>query len=101
VGSEFELWGGDIWGKNIEVKKNTLLKQEWYAGEWPAPSIVTFQFVWDKALKKTVIDLMHSDFPESEGQNLVAGWDRSFFGQIHAYIEANKPKESHAKTATV
>jgi activator of HSP90 ATPase len=32
-GSEFSLWEGDIVGKNIEVKTDKLLVQEWYFGE--------------------------------------------------------------------
>ena len=41
-GFSFSLWGGDIWGKNIKVTPKKELIQEWFAGKWPKPSIVTF-----------------------------------------------------------
>ncbi len=41
---KFSLWGGDIHGTNKEVKKEKKLVQEWYAGNWPKPSIVSFLF---------------------------------------------------------
>ena len=33
AGSNFSLWGGNIWGKNTEVKENSKLVQDWYGGD--------------------------------------------------------------------
>ncbi|HLD96125.1 MAG TPA: SRPBCC domain-containing protein, partial [Patescibacteria group bacterium] len=40
--SEFELWGGDIHGRNTEVVANRKLVQDWYSGKWEKPSRATF-----------------------------------------------------------
>ena len=42
IGTDFELWNGDIYGKNIEVVPKGKLVQEWFGGDWAKPSIVTF-----------------------------------------------------------
>ncbi len=42
VGTQFKLWGGDIWGKNLEVEHNKKLVQEWYGGDWSEPSKMIF-----------------------------------------------------------
>jgi len=33
VGTNFKLWGGDIYGKNLKVIKNKLLIQNWISGD--------------------------------------------------------------------
>ena len=43
-GAVFSLWGRDIHGKNVLVKPEKELVQEWFAGDWEKPSIVNFSF---------------------------------------------------------
>jgi len=52
VGFEFKLWDSSIWGKNIKVTPEKLLKQEWYGGKWKKPSIVTFELTSEGAILK-------------------------------------------------
>ena len=85
VGTEFELWGGDIWGKNIEVVHFKRLKQEWFAGEWDQPSIVTI----DLAVTghQTTIVLTHDQVPDEEQASLEAGWKDYYFGAMKSFLE--------------
>ncbi|MCC6836947.1 MAG: SRPBCC domain-containing protein, partial [Bacteroidia bacterium] len=57
VGGSFMLWGGQMFGTNLEVVKNKKLVQEWCYDQWDAPSKVTFT-IKTKG-KKTIVELLH------------------------------------------
>lgn len=84
-GVEFKLWGGEIWGKNLEVIKNKKLVQEWFGGEWDKPSRVTFTLEGNH--DKTELSLLHEDVPDSEVQDIDDGWRKYYFGEIKKLIE--------------
>lgn len=90
VGYEFELWGGDVWGKNIEALPQKKLTQEWFTGEWESPSIVSIELTGTHS--QTSVTLTHQDFPESEQPSLESGWSEYFFGPLKAYLEQKKSK---------
>ena len=85
IGTQFSLWGGDIYGKNIELKAPTKLKQEWYGGSWPKPSIVTFTLTPEKT--GTRLDLIHEDVPDEEVDDFADGWESYYCGAIKEYLE--------------
>lgn len=88
-GEKFSLWNGDIFGKNIEVIENQLLKQEWYGGDWGTPSTVTFRLE-DKG-DYTSLHLLHVDFPQQvtqeEFDGFASGWDDFYVGPLKALAE--------------
>lgn len=84
-GFEFKLWGGDIYGKNIKVIPESLLIQEWTAGNWENPSQVTFSLKADKG--KTVVDLLHENIPDKEVSEIDSGWDSYYMGPLKEYVE--------------
>jgi len=89
VGTEFKLWGGDIFGKNIEVEPEKLLVQEWYGGKnWKKPSIVEFKLSFDGEMTK--VELSHNDLPEAEIANIAAGWEDFYMGPLKEHLEAIK-----------
>jgi activator of HSP90 ATPase len=85
VGTEFSLWGGDIHGKNIEVVRERKLVQEWFGGDWPKPSIVTFTIKPEK--DKTVLELEHTGVPDGEVDDIDAGWDDYYVGPMKDLLE--------------
>ncbi|MDQ6985003.1 MAG: SRPBCC domain-containing protein [Candidatus Dojkabacteria bacterium] len=82
---EFSLWGGDIWGKNIEVEANKKLVQEWYGGDWEEPSYVTFALIEEGDL--TIVELTHENVPEDEEEEFEDGWSDYYLGAIKEYLE--------------
>ena len=84
---KFALWGGEIYGKNIEIVKNTKLVQNWYGGKWKEPSIVTF--VLTKKGKDTVLDFVQRNVPDEEAKDVDEGWDDYYFGPMKEYLEKN------------
>ena len=86
AGSEFSLWGGDIHGKNIEVKPSKKLVQEWYGGKWQNPSILTFELKGENG--GTMLTLTQTDVPEEEYSDIDAGWDDYYLGPLKEYLES-------------
>lgn len=85
VGSEFSLWEGSIEGKNIEFEKDKKIVQEWFFGEQEEPSIVTFKLFADK--NKTSIDLRHTNIPDEDYDDIVAGWNEVYMGSLIEFYE--------------
>jgi len=84
---EFSLWGGDIYGTNIEVEPKEKLVQEWFSGDMDKPTTVTIElsedddgFVEINLLHEGVLDEMRSEIEE--------GWDKYYFGAIKEYLES-------------
>ena len=77
-GSKFELWGGDMFGTNLEVVKNKKLTQEWCTKSFK--SKVTFTI---KAKgKNAVVDLLHEDVPAKSVNDYSNGWRDYYLGSI-------------------
>jgi len=84
-GTEFKLWDGDIYGKNIEVKKEARLVQEWSEDGWETPSKVAFDL--SEKDGKTIVDLTHENVPDSEAKEIEDGWKRHYLGPLKKYVE--------------
>lgn len=80
VGGTFTLWGGQMFGTNLEVVKNKKLVQEWCYDQWDAPSKVTIT-IKPKG-KQSVVELIHEDVPEKSVQSITAGWDSYYLGAM-------------------
>ena len=86
-GTEFRLWGGDIHGKNVEVVPEKRLVQEWYGGDWPAPSIATFTLEDDHG--GTLLTLHHIGVPDDSSADFDEGWDLYYLGAIKELLEGD------------
>ncbi len=86
VGTEFKLWGGEIHGKNIEVKQNVKLVQEWISGHWAKPSRVEFNLHSDDGMT-TQLDLIHENIPDEEYADIDKGWKDYYLGPMKKYVE--------------
>lgn len=85
VGKDFELWNGDIYGKNIEVISESKLVQEWFGGDWAKPSIVIFTLKKDKS--DTILELEQFDVPDDEFEDIESGWDDYYIGPMKQMLE--------------
>lgn len=84
-GAAFSLWGGDIWGKNIEVVPEKKLVQEWYGGEWVKPSLLTILLSEKKGV--TEIKITQTAVPAEEFDDISDGWRDYYFGPMREYLE--------------
>lgn len=86
VGTEFSLWDGEVWGKNIKVTPNKKLVQEWYGGKWDKPSIARFSLHKEED-GVTRIDFLHENVPDSEAKDIEQGWKDYYLGPLKRYVE--------------
>ena len=84
-GSEFSLWDGSIVGKNLEFEENKKIVQQWYFGDQEEASIVTILLHPHK--KGTSIELRHTNIPDEDYEDMVEGWNESYFFELKDYFE--------------
>lgn len=80
VGAKFSLWGGQMYGTNLEVVKNKKLVQEWCYDQWEAPSKVTF--LLKDGGDKTIVELVHEGVPEKSVKSITDGWNLYYLGAM-------------------
>ena len=84
-GSEFSLWDGSISGKNLAFEEGRKIVQQWYFGDQPEDSIVTIILHAHK--QGTSVELKHTNIPDSEYDDMVEGWNDSYFGSLQEFYE--------------
>lgn len=83
---EFELWGGDVFGKNTKIVDKKILDQEWYGGNWDMPSKLRFELSEENG--KTALKLEQTGVPDEEAKDIDTGWDDYYLGPIKNLLES-------------
>ncbi len=84
-GTEFSMLSGNIVGKNLEFITNKKIVQQWYFGEEEAvPSVVTIKLHDHK--EGTSVELNHTNIPDEAYDDIIAGWDEVYFGNLNEYF---------------
>lgn len=83
--TEFSLWDGSIVGKNLAFDTDKMIQQQWYFGEQETPSVVTIKLHADK--KGTSVELLHTNIPDEAFEDMIEGWDNSYFGSLLAFYQ--------------
>ena len=84
-GSEFSLWEESITGRNIEFEEGKKIVQQWYFGEQEEESIVTIKLHPHK--QGTSIELKHTNIPDEAYEEIVEGWDDTYFRSLREFYE--------------
>ncbi len=82
-GSEFSLWDGSISGTNIAFEENKKIIQEWDFGDQADPSTVTL--ILHARGEGTSIELIHTNIPDEDYQDMIDGWNSSYFGALQEF----------------
>lgn len=85
AGTEFSLWDGSIVGKNLEFEPGKRIEQEWYFGDQEEKSIVTIKLHPHEL--GTSAELRHTNIPDADYEDIVAGWQESYFGALIEFYE--------------
>ena len=88
VGDKFSLWGGQMFGINLEVIPNKKLVQKWCYDQWEKPSKVTFVLTENDG--ETVVELLHEDVPEKSLKSISEGWNTYYLGAMQEMFENEK-----------
>jgi activator of HSP90 ATPase len=81
-GSEFSMWDESIIGKNIEFEEGKKIVQEWYFDQ-DELSIVTLKLHPHKS--GTSVELRHTNIPDEEYNDVVEGWNHSYFASLEEF----------------
>lgn len=81
--SEFSMWDGSIVGKNLEFETNQRIVQQWYFGDQQEPSIVTIKL--HPNFEGTSVELRHTNIPDHDYEDIVEGWNTSYFGALQEF----------------
>lgn len=84
-GTEFSLWDGDIVGRNLEFDPGKKIVQQWYFGDHPQESIVTFKLHPDS--KGTSLEVRHTNIPDEDYEAIIDGWDSIYIGSLQDFYE--------------
>lgn len=84
-GSEFSLWSGSIEGKNISFEEGKKIVQQWYFGDQEEESIVTIKL--HPHTQGTSVELRQTNIPDEEYDDLVDGWNQSYFMSLEEFFE--------------
>jgi uncharacterized protein YndB with AHSA1/START domain len=84
-GSEFSLWDGSIAGKNLEFEEGKKIVQQWYFGDQPEESVVTIKLHPHK--NGTSAELRHTNIPDNDYEDIVDGWDNTYFAYLIDFYE--------------
>jgi activator of HSP90 ATPase len=82
--TEFSLWDGSIVGKNLEFEQDKKIVQRWYFDGQDAESIVTIKLHPDR--RGTSAELKHTNIPDADYNDMVDGWDESYFGALFEFF---------------
>ncbi len=82
-GTEFSMWDENICGKNLFFEPGKKIVQEWYFGEQEEPSLVTIILHANKS--KTSVELRHTNIPDEDYEDIVAGWNDNYFGSLMSF----------------
>jgi uncharacterized protein YndB with AHSA1/START domain len=85
AGSEFSLWEGAIVGKNLEFDDGKKIVQQWYFGDQAEASIVTIKLHEHK--QGTSAELLHTNIPDDAYDDIVGGWNTTYFGALQEFYE--------------
>ncbi|WP_114937853.1 SRPBCC domain-containing protein [Mucilaginibacter endophyticus] len=83
--TEFSMWDGSIVGKNLEFEPNKKVVQQWYFEGQSDNSIVTIKLHADK--NGTSAELRHTNIPDDDYNDIVEGWNDSYFGGLIDFFE--------------
>jgi activator of HSP90 ATPase len=82
--TEFSLWDGSITGINIAFEENKKIVQQWFFGEQAEASIVTIKL--HAQGEGTSVELLHTSIPEPDFNDIVEGWNDSYFAALHDFF---------------
>jgi activator of HSP90 ATPase len=90
AGGAFNLFGGRIEGRIVELVPNQRIVQAWRPKDWPAGvySIVRFELVPRGSGTRVILD--HAGFTEDKWEGLREGWKIHYWDPLNKYIENAK-----------
>jgi activator of HSP90 ATPase len=86
AGGTFSLFGGYIFGRNIELAPDERIVQAWRTAKWDpgAYSIAKFELAEQSEGTRIIFD--HTGFPKGLGEHLAAGWKTNYWEPLEKFL---------------
>lgn len=84
-GGQFSLWDGSIEGEFLELEPSKKIVQRWYFGDQAEDSVVTIKL--HPHGEGTSAELRHTNIPDVDYQDIVDGWNETYFGLLQEFYE--------------
>jgi activator of HSP90 ATPase len=86
AGGAFTLFGGYIFGRQIELVPNELIIQAWSSLSWARGiySIARFELTDQGGSTKLIFD--HTGFPKGQAEHLVSGWQEHYWDPLTKFL---------------
>jgi activator of HSP90 ATPase len=86
AGGEFTIYGGYIFGRQIELTPDQRIVQSWRVVNWTPGiySIAKFELVEQGSATRIVFD--HTGFPQGLAQHLASGWTANYWAPLRKFL---------------
>jgi activator of HSP90 ATPase len=87
AGGAFSGFGGQITGRNIELKPDELIVQAWRAGAWPEGTYSIVRIRLEQVGADTLLTLDQDGHPADAESHLDGGWHKMYWEPLAAHCE--------------
>lgn len=85
-GGAFSLFGGAIYGRNVELVPGARVVQAWRVKMWEPGVYSLVRFTLTPAGDGTKVVLDHAGFPDGQQDHLAAGWTANYWEPLTKYF---------------
>src|SRR5579862_1402911 len=85
-GGAFELFGGYVTGRQIELVPDERIVQVWRSASWAPGDFSIAKFVLEQQGASTKIIFDHAGFPAGQGEHLATGWRVNYWAPLVKYL---------------
>jgi activator of HSP90 ATPase len=86
AGGAFKLFGGIIFGRQLELVPNERIVQAWRVSHWDAGAFSIAKFTLAEEGSGTRIIFDHTGFPKGEAESLADGWKGNYWGPLAQFL---------------
>jgi activator of HSP90 ATPase len=86
AGGSFELFGGHITGRHIELVPAERIVQAWRAASWAPGDFSIARFVLEQQGTSAKLIFDHTGFPVGQGEHLATGWNLNYWAPLAKYL---------------
>jgi activator of HSP90 ATPase len=87
IGGRFNAYDGWIYGKNLQLKKDKLIVQEWRGNDWPKGVYSIVKFILQKSGENTKLMFTQSGVPADKYKDISEGWKEFYWRPMKKMLE--------------
>ena len=85
-GGAFKLFGGIIFGRQLELVPSERIVQAWRVSHWDAGAFSIAKFTLAEEGSGTKIIFDHAGFPKGEAESLATGWKGNYWEPLAKFL---------------